>query len=128
MEKFRIRDFEAAFASDLQRFVDETRGHLGLLIAGSPESQVSLDEVKRYAHTLKGLAATVEAWGLSNWGADLEKLFEVAGTFLGSSQDKAEEIFRFVIQHMESWHVMNKFTLAEQFGPAFEYYQGLRIL
>src|SRR5262245_45676139 len=102
MEKFRISDFEAEFTADLQRFLDETRGHLGLLIARSPESQASLDEIKRFAHTLKGLGATVEAWGLSNWGADLERLFEVAESFLNSAPDKAEEIFRFVIQHMES--------------------------
>ena len=66
MEKFKISDIQDAFADDIQRFLDETRGHLGLLIARSPESQHSLDEAARYAHTLKGLAATVEAWGLAN--------------------------------------------------------------
>ncbi len=128
MEKFKISDIQDIFASDITKFRDETRGHLGLLIARSPQSQESLNEVIRYAHTLKGLAATVEAWALSNWGADLEKLFELAGTRLGSAPEKAEEIFRFVIQNMETWSVMNSFTLAEQFEPAWDYYQGLRTM
>ena len=128
MEKFKISDIQDIFAGDIQKFRDETRGHLGLLIARSPHSQESLAEVIRYAHTLKGLAATVEAWGLSNWGADLEKLFELAGTYLNSAQDQAEEIFRFVMGNMETWSVMNAFTLAEQFDPAWDYYQGLRAM
>jgi chemosensory pili system protein ChpA (sensor histidine kinase/response regulator) len=128
MDKFKISDIQAVIAADFQKFRDETRGHLGLLIAQSPHSQESLAEVIRYAHTLKGLAATVEAWGLSNWGADLEKLFELAGTYFHSAHDKAEEIFRFVMKNMEAWSVMNAFSLAEQFEPAWDYYQGLRAM
>lgn len=128
MEKFKISDIQAIIAADFQKFRDETRGHLGLLIARSPHSQESLAEVLRYAHTLKGLAATVEAWGLSNWGADLEKLFELSGTYMNTAQDKAEEIFRFVMQNMEAWSVMNAFSLSEQFAPAWDYYEGLRAM
>lgn len=128
MEKFKISDIQAIIEKDLQKFRDETRGHLGLLIARSPHSGESLDEVIRYAHTLKGLAATVEAWGLANWGADLEKLFELAGTYRNSAEDKAEEIFRFVVQNMEAWSVMNALSLSEQFDPAWECYQGLRAM
>jgi chemosensory pili system protein ChpA (sensor histidine kinase/response regulator) len=65
---------------------------------------------------------------LSNWGADLEKLFELAETLLGSAPEKAEEIFRFVMQNMETWSLMNAFTLNEQFAPAWDYYQGLRAM
>lgn len=128
MEKFKISDIQAIIEKDFQKFRDETRGHLGLLIARSPHSRDSLEAVTRYAHTLKGLAATVEAWGLSNWGADLEKLFELAGTYLNSAEDKAEEIFRFVMQNMEAWSVMNALSLSEQFTPAWDYYQGLRAM
>ena len=42
----------------------------------------ALDEALRQCHTLKGLAATVEAWGLSGLGADLEKLLELAGSWI----------------------------------------------
>jgi len=128
MDKFKISDIQAIIAADFQKFRDETRGHLGLLIARSPHAQESLAEIIRYAHTLKGLAATVEAWGLSNWGADIENLFELAGTYLNTAEDKAEEIFRFVMSNMEAWSVMNAFSLAEQFEPAWDYYQGLRAM
>jgi hypothetical protein len=42
MEKFKISDIQDIFAGDIQKFRDETRGHLGLLIARSPHSQESL--------------------------------------------------------------------------------------
>ena len=128
MEKFKISDIQEIFAGDLQKFRDETRGHLGLLIARATDARKSLDEAIRYAHALKGLSATVEAWGLANWGGDLETLLELSGTFLEREPARAEEIYRFIMEHMDPWSAMNGFTLAEQFEPAWDLYQALRMV
>ena len=126
MESFKISDIRDLFAADLERFVSISRAQIARLLAEDPAPREALDEVIRQAHTLKGLAGTVQAWGLARWGEDLETLMELAETFLATDRDRADQIFNFFLQHLDGWHVMNQFTLAELFPQAWEHYLGLR--
>lgn len=107
MEKFKISDIQELFATDVERFHSLTHAHVTELLTQTPPPPEALDEALRQAHTLKGLAATVEAWGLSCLGADLEKLLELAGSWMPNEPEKARAIFEFILEHLQDWFVMN---------------------
>ena len=126
MEKFKISDIQELFATDVERFHSLTQAHVTELLTQAPPPQEALDEALRQAHTLKGLAATVEAWGLSRLGADLEKLLELAGSWMHNEPEKAKAIFEFILEHLQDWFVMNQFTCMDMLPQAWDIYQGLR--
>ncbi|HEX5218925.1 MAG TPA: response regulator [Verrucomicrobiae bacterium] len=149
MEKFKISDIQEIFTSDVERFHSLTQQYVAQLLQGgngesanrgdgdvadspsrpladSLSTQEALDEALRQCHTLKGLAATVEAWGLSCLGADFEKLLELAGSWVHNEREKANEVFQFILDHMQDWFVMNQFTCMDMLGQAWDVYQGLR--
>ena len=128
MEQFKISDIQDLFAADLERFVAQTRTHVTYLVNEPTPPQDSLDEALRQAHTLKGLAATVRAWGLSCWGADLERLLELSQTFLATDRKSADAIFNFILEQLDNWEVMNQFSLADLLPQAWDHYLGLRQL
>ena len=128
MEKFKISDIQEIFVSDVERFHTLTQQHVTQLLNEPTPSQESLDEALRQCHTLKGLAATVEAWGLSCLGADLEKLLELAGSWMPNEREKANSIFEFILDHMQDWYVMNQFTCMDMLPQAWDVYQGLRYI
>lgn len=127
MEKFNIRDVRDLFAKDLDRFLEITREQLMRVTADGATRIEAIEEASVQVHTLKGLAATVHAWGLSCWGADLERLFELART-LGSAPEKEREIFDFVLEHIADWEALNALSLDENFDAAWDHYVSLRSL
>jgi chemosensory pili system protein ChpA (sensor histidine kinase/response regulator) len=126
MEKFKISDIQEIFTSDVERFHSLTQQYVTQLLNEPAVSQETLDDALRQCHTLKGLAATVQAWGLSCLGADFEKLLELAGSWVQHDRDKANEVFQFILDHMQDWFVMNQFTCMDMLGQAWDVYQGLR--
>lgn len=128
MEKFKISDIQELFTTDVERFHSVTQLHLGQLLNQTPPPQDSLDEALRQTHTMKGLAATVHAWGLSCLGADFEKLLEVASSWLQTEQEKAREIFQFIRDREQDWFIMNQFTCMDMLPQAWDIYQSLRTM
>lgn len=128
MEKFKISDIQEIFVSDVERFHSLTQHHVSQLLNEATPSQDALDEALRQCHTLKGLAATVEAWGLAGLGADLEKLLELAGSWMQGERAKANEVFEFILDHMQDWYVMNQFTCMDMLPQAWDVYRGLRAI
>lgn len=126
MEKFKISDIQELFTADVERFHHLTQTHLAQLLTQTSSAQESLDEALRQTHTMKGLAATVHAWGLSGLGADYEKLLEVAGSWLQSDRAKADEIFQFIRDREQDWFIMNQFTCMDMLPQAWDIYLGLR--
>lgn len=126
MEKFKISDIQELFTSDVERFHSLTLTHITQLLSQTPPPQESLEEVLRQTHTMKGLAATVHAWGLSCLGADFEKLLEAAGSWLHNDRERADEVFQFILDHQQDWFLMNQFTCMEMLPQAWDIYQGLR--
>jgi chemosensory pili system protein ChpA (sensor histidine kinase/response regulator) len=126
MEQFKISDIQEIFVSDVERFHTLTQQHVTRLLNGTPPPQESLDEALRQCHTLKGLAGTVQAWGLACLGADLEKLLELAGSWMQNDREKADGVFEFILDHMQDWYVMNQFSCMEMLPQAWDIYQGLR--
>jgi chemotaxis protein histidine kinase CheA len=147
--RFKISDIQEIFTSDVERFHGLTQQYVSQLLTGgngetgiwrdgaeagsatgqgavSAQEREALEEALRQCHTLKGLAATVEAWGLSCLGADFERLLELAGSWLYGEREKANEVFQFILDHMEDWYVMNQFTCGEMLPQAWDVYQGLR--
>ena len=95
MSNFRItEDIAPVFEKDLERIRNATSIALErMLVSEDPvEGTAALEVAARHAHTLKGLAAMVGATGLARWGHDLERLWEVAPTFLHSAREKAVPI------------------------------------
>jgi len=126
MEKFKISDIQELFTADVERFLSLTCTHVTELMSQTPPPQASLEEALRQTHTLKGLAATVEAWGLSCLGADFEALLEVAASWLQTDREKANQVFQFILDHQQDWFVMNQFTCMDMLPQAWDIYQGLR--
>lgn len=126
MEKFKISDIQELFTTDVERFHSLTLHHVKELLAQTPPLQESLDEALRQTHTLKGLAATVQAWGLSRLGADYEALLELAGSWMRSEPDRANAIFQFITAHQQDWYLMNQFSCMDMLPQASEIYEGLR--
>lgn len=126
MEKFKISDIQELFTSDVERFHQLTQTHVTELLTQTPPPQDSLDEALRQTHTLKGLAATVQAWGLAGLGTDFEKLLEVAGTWMHTDREKANQVFQFIIDRQQDWFVMNQFTCMDMLPEAWDIYQGMR--
>jgi len=128
MEKFKISDIQEMFVSDVERFHNLTQQHVRDLLDAAAPSQESLDEALRQCHTLKGLAGSVEAWGLSCLGADFERLLELAGSWMGTERERANQIFEFILEHLQDWFVMNQFSCMDMLPQAWDIYQGLRVL
>lgn len=129
MESFQITsEVRAIFRWDLERFQRETRRALERVARNpnSPTACEALEEAGRHAHTLKGLGSMVQAEGLSRWGADLEKLYEAAVSFLPNACDQALEIARFVQEHLDDWERMNELTLENDFAGALAIYLPMR--
>lgn len=126
MEKFKISDIQEIFVADVERFHTLTQNHVTQLLNEATPTQEALDDALRQCHTLKGLAATVEAWGLACLGADLEKLLELAGSWMHNEREKANSIFEFILDHMQDWYVMNQFTCMDMLPQAWDMYLGLR--
>src|SRR5215208_8164304 len=98
MDAFQITsDVRAIFRTDIERFLHDTHRAMERLLADPCPviGAEALSEAGRHAHTLKGLAAMVGAEGISRWGADLERLWEVAASFLQSSRGRAVEVVLF---------------------------------
>lgn len=128
MEKFKISDIQEMFVSDVERFHNLTQQNVRDLLDAATPSQESLDEALRQCHTLKGLAGSVEAWGLSCLGSDFERLLELAGSWMGTERERANQIFEFILEHLQDWYVMNQFSCMEMLPQAWDIYQGLRVL
>jgi len=128
MEKFKISDIQEIFTSDVERFHSLTQQYVSQLLDEPTVAQEALDEALRQCHTLKGLAATVQAWGLACLGGDYEKLLEVASSWVQHEREKANEVFQFMLDHMQDWYVMNQFTCMDMLPQAWDVYQGLRVV
>jgi chemotaxis protein histidine kinase CheA len=129
MDTFRITsDVSAVFRSDLERFQRDTHRALERLLADPCPivGAEAMNEAARHAHTLKGLGAMVGAMGLSRWGSDLERLWEVATTFLQTSREQAIEAVLFVCEQLSTWERMNELTLANDFDGALALYGPIR--
>ena len=126
MEKFKISDIQELFTSDVERFHSLTLTHVTALLEQTSSPEEALAEALRQTHSLKGLAATVQARGLACLGADLEKLLEASGSWMQNDREKADEVFQFILDHQEDWFVMNQFTCMDMMPQAWDVYRGLR--
>ena len=128
MEKFKISDIQEIFTSDVERFHSLTQQYVSQLLDEPTVSQEALDDALRQCHTLKGLAATVQAWGLACLGGDYEKLLEVASSWVQHEREKANEVFQFMLDHMQDWYVMNQFNCIDILPQACDVYQFLWVV
>lgn len=128
MDPFKVGDVKDLFSTDLERLLTLSQEGLRRLSQQKNPSRREIEELLRHAHTLKGLAATVHGWGLSCWGADLERLYELALTQGPQSSAVTHEVFQFVLEHLEEWRLLNGLTIKESMEDAWECYLRLRTL
>ncbi len=122
---FTVDDIREVFQTDLRGFVSDTREHLGKFV--SPQgAKDHLELPSRNAHSMKGVAAMVGAWGLSHLGEDLESLYEVARSFWHSEPERARGIAGLVMAMLPQWEEMSRLTLSNQLEDAYELYRQIR--
>lgn len=126
MQQFCISSIRDLFAKDVERFRAETLRLMAELLAQPPAPAELIREAVCQVHALKGLTSLVGAWGLSQWGANLEKLLAATETLVSSAPAKAEEIFQFVFGAAEAWRELNQLTIDEKFDQAQAKHEFLR--
>lgn len=126
MATFKISDIRELFTKDVEQFHKLTQHHVEQLLTQTPPPAESLSEALRHVHTLKGLAATVQAWGLSCLGTDYEQLLTAAGSWMNNERSKANEVFSFIRAHEQEWFIMNHFTCRDMLSQAWDTYLNVR--
>lgn len=122
---FQVDDIREVFASDLATFIADTRTRLARFV--TPEGTLEeLTEPARNAHSMKGVAAMVGAWGLSWLGEDFESLYDVARSFFNSERDRANDIANFILTTLPRWEEMARLTLANDLESALAIYRSIR--
>jgi len=125
MKAFSIADIRDVFRVELETYIASTSEQLGLYLA--PEGTIThLDSPAVHAHTMKGVAATVRAWGLAWLGEDLDALYDLARSFHHSEPERAREIVGFIHQTVPHWQEMARLSLEGQLDEAFVRYGILR--
>jgi chemosensory pili system protein ChpA (sensor histidine kinase/response regulator) len=125
MKPFSVDDIKDVFKADLESFINVTRQQLDRYL--SPEGEVDVFiHCARNAHSMKGVAAMVHAWGLSHFGEDLESLYELAESLHNSERDRAKSIAGFVNAVIPEWEEMANLTLNNRLDEAYEIYKRVR--
>ncbi|HUI27698.1 MAG TPA: Hpt domain-containing protein [Candidatus Kryptonia bacterium] len=92
-DRFSIDTIRDLFREDVERFTQGMRARLEEL-RSNPRDSAALDDVRGLAHSLKGTAALVGLSSLSRAGAVLERVGEVASTYVHSDVGEALSILR----------------------------------
>ena len=125
MKPFSVDDIRDVFTADLENFISATKRQLGRYL--SPEGAVQdFTECARNAHSMKGVAAMVHAWGLAHFGEDLESLYELAESLHNSERDRARGIAGFINEVIPQWEAMSHLTLNNQLADAYAIYRNVR--
>ena len=125
MKPFTVDDIKDIFKADLDSFISSTRRQLDRYL--SPEGAVEdFEECARHAHSMKGVAAMVHAWGLSHFGDDLECLYELAESLHNSERERARGIAGFIHALIPHWEEMAEMTLDNRLEAALEVYRKIR--
>ncbi|MBI4516125.1 MAG: Hpt domain-containing protein [Deltaproteobacteria bacterium] len=92
-DRFTIDSIKDLFRDDVRRFAQGMRERLAQLLS-NPNDSVALDELRALGHSLKGTASLVGLTYLSRVGAVVDRVAEVASTYLNSDVGEALAIFR----------------------------------
>ncbi len=92
-DRFTIDSIKDLFRDDVQRFARGMRARLEQLVS-NPRDSGALDELRALGHSLKGTASLVGLTYLSRAGAVIDRVGEVAGTYLNNDPGEALVIFR----------------------------------
>ena len=99
MTRFTLSDIRDIFTQDAERFLVETERLMRS--AAGDGTAVVLPELLRLAHSIKGVAATINVWGLARACADLEALFELAESMQKVAPAEVERIFLILVAQRE---------------------------
>ena len=125
MKPFSVDDIKDVFKADLDSFIHGTREQLDRYL--SPEGAVEDFVVcARNAHSMKGVAAMVHAWGLAHFGEDLESLYELAESLHNSEREQARSIAGFIHAVIPQWEEMAELTLNNRLEDALSIYHKVR--
>ncbi|HVN86030.1 MAG TPA: Hpt domain-containing protein [Candidatus Binatia bacterium] len=92
-DQFSVDKIRDLFRDDMERFIQGIRSRLDDLLS-NPRDTNSLNELRGFAHSVKGTAALVGFTSLSRAGAVFERVAEVAGTYVHSDPGEALAILR----------------------------------
>src|SRR5438045_329913 len=93
VDRFSLDEIKDLFRDDVVRFLDGMRGELERLNA-DPCDSAALDRLRGLGHSLKGSAGLVGLTYLSQSGAVVDRLAEVAGGLLESDAAEAVAIYQ----------------------------------
>lgn len=99
-DRFTLDGIKDLFREDVLRFTRSMRTRLEQLRA-NPRDTAALDEVRALGHSLKGTAALVGLTYLSQAGAVIERVGEVASTHVHSDVSEALAIFRQLLTSLQ---------------------------
>jgi chemosensory pili system protein ChpA (sensor histidine kinase/response regulator) len=92
-DRFTIDSIRDLFRDDILRFTRGMRERLDQLVS-NPRDTAALDELRALGHSLKGTASLVSLTYLSRAGAIVDRVGEVAGTYLHHDVGEALAIYR----------------------------------
>jgi chemosensory pili system protein ChpA (sensor histidine kinase/response regulator) len=92
-DRFSLDEIRDLFREDVERFLDGMRAQLKRLLA-NPRDRAALDQLRGYGHSLKGSAGLVGLTYLSQAGAVIDRVGEVATGYLQSDTTEALSAFR----------------------------------
>lgn len=118
-------DIRDIFRGELETYIGITREHLDRYL--SPEgSAAHLDSPAVYAHAMKGVAASVNAWGLAWLGEDFDALYDLARSLHQNEPERARHIVGFIHESIPHWKEMAKLSLDGELDAAFARYREVR--
>ncbi|MBI3785957.1 MAG: Hpt domain-containing protein, partial [Deltaproteobacteria bacterium] len=92
-DRFRLEEIKDLFRDDVTHFVDGMRAQLATLVS-NPQDGSALEALRGFGHSLKGSAGMVGLTYLSQAGAVVDRIGEVAEGLLQSDPTEALAIFR----------------------------------
>ena len=125
MKPFSVDDIRDVFRSDLETFIHSTRQQLDRYLSPEGASE-DFAECSRSAHSMKGVAAMVHAWGLAHFGEDLECLYQLAESLHDTQREQSRGIAGLIHAVIPQWEEMAQLTLEDRLDDAYSIYLRLR--
>ena len=125
MKPFSVDDIRDVFRSDLETFIHSTRQQLDRYLSPEGASE-DFAECSRSAHSMKGVAAMVHAWGLAHFGEDLECLYQLAESLHVTQREQSRGIAGLIHAVIPQWEEMAQLTLEDRLDEAYSIYLRLR--
>ena len=92
-DRFSLDEIKDLFREDVARFIEGMRAQLAALLS-DPRDRAALEQLRGFGHSLKGSASLVGLTYLSQAGAVIDRVGEVAGGHLQTDTTEALAIFR----------------------------------